>query len=216
MLRGTLTLARPPSVGHAVGDLALLALEDLAQLGPQEGQPVGDQPAVDLDLLFAGPSAADARGASAAGLPLQVGPHAPQPRRGVLQLGDLDLQLGLPGLGPAGEDVQDQLAAVEHPRLDALLEVADLRRREVVVELVSDNYFSSRRRLEIDTPSSLTDSLAGPDSGSWRSDDLVTDVQVRELMEKYAKSGDVGIAGPPGHLARRKARAGLALVAASG
>ena len=58
----------------------------------------------------------------------QVGPHLPQARQGVFELGQLDLQPGLDGAGAGGEDVEDQLAAVEHLDLGGLFQVADLRR----------------------------------------------------------------------------------------
>jgi len=52
----------------------------------------------------------------------------------VLKLGQLHLQPAFVGAGVGGEDVQDQLAAVEDLAPRGLLEVADLRRAEVVVE----------------------------------------------------------------------------------
>ena len=45
-----------------------------------------------------------------------------EPRVGVLHLGELDLELGLVGLGAGGEDVEDQLGAVED--LDAFAALA--------------------------------------------------------------------------------------------
>ena len=78
--------------------------------------------------------------APAAGPPLapghriQVRPHLGQAGIGVLQLGQLDLQLGLLGLRPRREDVEDQLAAVHHLGLNHLLQFANLGRRQVVVE----------------------------------------------------------------------------------
>jgi hypothetical protein len=56
-------------------------------------------------------------------------------------LGQLDLQLGFVGAGVAGEDVEDQLAAVDDDPLRFLLQVPPLGRREVVVE---DDEFGPR------------------------------------------------------------------------
>jgi hypothetical protein len=83
---------------------------------------------VRLELGLAGPTGADAPRA------LEVGPHPPEARREVFVLGELDLQTGLPGLRATREDVEDQLRAVDHADAPALLEVADLSRREVVVD----------------------------------------------------------------------------------
>ena len=43
-------------------------------------------------------------------------------------------ELGLPGSGPGGEDVEDHLAAVHHPTAEPLLELSDLRGTQLVVE----------------------------------------------------------------------------------
>ena len=50
------------------------------------------------------------------------------------ELRQLDLQPRLARARAAREDVEDQLGAVDDLRLERLLEVAHLRRREVVVE----------------------------------------------------------------------------------
>ena len=62
-----------------------------------------------------------------------MSPHALQPRQAVAQLGQLDLEPGLGGLRPLGEDVHDQLAAIDHGFVRDLLNVAFLRRAQVVV-----------------------------------------------------------------------------------
>ena len=91
---------------------------------------LADEPAVLFELRLAGAADADA----AAVIPRQVGPHLLQPRQRVFQLGQLDLQPGLRRAGPGGEDVEDQLAAVEDLDAGRLFQVADLGRGEVVVE----------------------------------------------------------------------------------
>ena len=54
--------------------------------------------------------------------------------RRVFELRQFDLQPRLRRAGAAGEDVEDQLAAVEHLDAERLLQVAGLGRRQVVVE----------------------------------------------------------------------------------
>ena len=67
-----------------------------------------DQAPVDLELLLARATRAHAarRPANDA---LEVVPHGAQTRVGVLELGELDLELGLVRGRAAGEDVQNQL-----------------------------------------------------------------------------------------------------------
>ena len=88
-----------------------------------------DKPAVFFQLRFAGAAQADA-----AGIARQVGPHFPQPRQRVFQLGQLDLQAGLHRARPRGKDVEDQLAAVEHFDLGGLFKIANLGWRQVVIK----------------------------------------------------------------------------------
>ena len=61
-------------------------------------------------------------------------PHPPHPREVVFELRELDLELSLGTDGVLGEDVQDQLRAVDDPRLERVLERALLRRAELVVD----------------------------------------------------------------------------------
>ena len=89
---------------------------------------VADDPPVGLELRLAGPPGAD----PAAG-PRQVGPQPGQPRQLVLELGELDLEAALVGLGVEGEDVEDQPAPVDHLDVEQLLERPLLARRELVV-----------------------------------------------------------------------------------
>jgi hypothetical protein len=57
----------------------------------------------------------------------------PPPRQRVLQLRELDLQLRLRRARPPGEDVHDQLGAIDDAHADVAHEVAGLRGREVHV-----------------------------------------------------------------------------------
>ena len=97
--------------------------------------PLADQATVDLDLLFAGAARADAAdGRLAAGDAFEVGPHVPQTRVGVLQLGQFHLNPGLAALGAIGEDIEDQLGAIQHLAFRKFLNLTYLRRRQVVIE----------------------------------------------------------------------------------
>ena len=120
--------------GDAHEALAVLALEGL--LGVEFFQQdfelrdaLLDEAAVGLDLRLAGAAHADA-----AALALKVGPEAGEAREHVLQLCQLDLRLGDGGAGALGEDVEDEGGAVEDTAVHLLLEVAELRGRELVVE----------------------------------------------------------------------------------
>jgi hypothetical protein len=86
-------------------------------------------PPVGLELGLPGSPGADAA-------PEAREEHAPtgQPGQDVVELRELDLQASLPGAGPPGEDVQDELGAVDRLASHLRLEVALLGRREVVVE----------------------------------------------------------------------------------
>jgi hypothetical protein len=57
-----------------------------------------------------------------------------QARQQVLQLSQLDLQFAGEAARPLGEDVENELAAVDHLDAQGALEVALLRRRQAVVE----------------------------------------------------------------------------------
>ena len=114
---------------------------------------MADETAVRLELGLARAAHADA----AAEL-LEVGPHARQPRQRVLELRELHLHLGLGAARAHGEDVEDQLGAVDDALADLALEVLALRRREFIVE-------DDDRRLVLgDERLQLLD-LAAPDVG---------------------------------------------------
>ena len=111
------------SLGAAL-HLALLAGLHLGELALQVADAVADEPAVAFELRFARAAQADA----AALLPRQVGPHLLEPRQRVFELREFDLQPRLGRRRAGGEDVEDQLAAVEHLDARAPFEVARLRR----------------------------------------------------------------------------------------
>ena len=86
-------------------------------------------PPVALQLGFAG-----AAGADAAALPGQALAHAGEPWQEILILGQLHLEAALLGLGPLGEDVHNEGAAVQHRQADDLLQGPDISRGKLVVE----------------------------------------------------------------------------------
>ena len=64
---------------------------------------------------------------------LEVRPEPAHAREVVLELGELDLELALGGVGVVGEDVEDDRRAVDHRHAELLLEVALLARQQLVV-----------------------------------------------------------------------------------
>ena len=59
---------------------------------------------------------------------------AAEPWQQILKLRQLYLQLSFTGAGVTGKDIQDQLGAVDHPRVHYLLDVALLGGREIVIK----------------------------------------------------------------------------------
>ena len=90
---------------------------------------LGNETAVGLNLAFAGSAHTDT-----APLAFEVGPETGEPREHILQLSQFDLRFGDGGACPAGEDVENQRGAVEDTAVESPLEVAELSRREFVVE----------------------------------------------------------------------------------
>ena len=91
-------------------------------------------PAIRLELRLAGSTRADT--ATETG---HLATVTDESRRGILQLGKLDLQLSLPRNGVQGKDVQDEHRAVDHTHRhllgrDRILQIADLRGRKLGVE----------------------------------------------------------------------------------
>jgi hypothetical protein len=59
---------------------------------------------------------------------------ARQARLQITELRDLDLELARQSAGALGEDIKDELAAIDNPKIKFLFEIARLRRTETVVE----------------------------------------------------------------------------------
>src|SRR5271165_291391 len=85
--------------------------------------------AVGLQLGFTGTAGAD----TAAEL-RHLRASASQPGQQVFQLRELNLKLAFTGSCMAGEDVEDELRAVDDADFQSALKIALLRRRKLVVE----------------------------------------------------------------------------------
>ena len=101
------------------------------------GDAIADLAAIELQARLARPLAADAAALAILALSLLA-----QARNQVLQPDDLDLRLGGARAGVAAKDLQDHGRPVQHLDPGRLLQVARLRRRDVVV----DQHRLDRRR----------------------------------------------------------------------
>src|SRR5260221_14145795 len=90
---------------------------------------VPDAPAVGLELGLTGAASADA-----APQPGKQDAAPGQAREHVVELRQLHLETALPGAGPTGEDVEDELGAVHRLAPERFFAVALLGRRELVAE----------------------------------------------------------------------------------
>lgn len=61
-------------------------------------------------------------------------PLAGQPRQEIFELGELNLQLAFVAARPLGEDVQDQLAAIDDSNLKRGFKITLLRGREIFID----------------------------------------------------------------------------------
>src|SRR5690606_21148628 len=91
------------------------------ELLAQVADATADQPAVRFQLRFTRSAETDT-----AANAREVRPHALQSREHVLQLRQLDLHLRFRRARTRREDVEDQLGAVHHPRLQRVLEILAL------------------------------------------------------------------------------------------
>ncbi len=118
------------SEGHFVALAPLQAARALdgGQAALQVADALANAPAVDFQLGFT-----RAAGADAAAQARQVGPLARQSRHEIFQLRQLHLQLAFVAARPLGEDVEDQLAAVDDANFEGVFQIALLRRRQILV-----------------------------------------------------------------------------------
>ena len=102
---------------------------DLAQPALEQRDPPVRQPSVGLELRLARAARADPAAEA-----LEVLPHAAHARQVVLELRELDLELPLGRDGVLGEDVEDQLRAVDDARRERVLERTLLSRLQLIVD----------------------------------------------------------------------------------
>src|SRR5690606_38773681 len=102
---------------------------DRLQLFPQLRDAIADAPAIELEPALSGALPADA-----AALPIRASAALAQARHLVDQARDLHLQLRLAGPSVPLEDRQDHARAIEDRRAGRALEVARLRRAEIVID----------------------------------------------------------------------------------
>ena len=98
-----------------------------------------------LELRLAGPARPDAAAEA-----LEMLPHAAHPGKVVLELCQLDLELAFGARRVLGEDVEDELGAVDHAQLELVLETALLARVEVVVDDEGFGVRAGDRLLQLD------------------------------------------------------------------
>src|SRR5690606_2315395 len=101
----------------------------LVELLAQHLHPMADQPPVGFQLGLARSAQADP-----ALLPLEVTPAMLEAGREMLQLRELDLELALVTARALRKDVQNETGPIDDSALQPQLEVALLRRSEVMVE----------------------------------------------------------------------------------
>jgi hypothetical protein len=58
-----------------------------------------------------------------------VGPHPGEPGKEILELRQLDLELGLMAAGPGRKDVQNDFGPIHNPDVELALEIGPLDRR---------------------------------------------------------------------------------------
>ena len=114
-------VALPPAGGAVAGEPVDARL--------QRGDALAHAAAVHFQLGLARSTPADA-----AGQPRERVVAAHQPRQEILELRQLHLELAVGALRAAGEDVEDELGAVEDAQRGGLADVPRLRRRQVVIE----------------------------------------------------------------------------------
>src|SRR5207248_2865420 len=148
--------------------------------------PRADAAAIRFQFRLAGSARADSTAEAREGVA-----GAGEPRQQVFQLGELDLQLAFARAGATGEDVEDQLRAIDDLAAHLFLDVAKLRRRQLVVE-DDDVDVELRRRggQRLD--------FAGAEKGGR--------IRFRPLLHEPQHHRRTGRLGEPGQLVERSLR----------
>ena len=101
----------------------------------QAGEPLAQPPPVNFELRFTGTARSDAAASRAAAANARkMRPLARQARLQITELRDLDLEFAFERVRALRENIEDQLAAIDHTDLEFVLEIARLRGTERVVE----------------------------------------------------------------------------------
>src|SRR3990167_5859830 len=95
----------------------------------QRPDPLAPPSAVDFQLGFPGTARPDP--AAEAG---EMAPAPGQARQEILELGQLDLKLAFVAPRPLGEDIEDQLAPVDHSKLELRLQITLLCRTQIFIK----------------------------------------------------------------------------------
>lgn len=115
---------------EAFGALDVAVLDDFLELLLHDRDAFADHAGVGLELGFALAAGAGA----AAALAREVGPGSSEAGEGVLHTSELDLEGGFFGVSALGENIDDDLLAVDDEHLGFRFPVALLGGREFVVE----------------------------------------------------------------------------------
>jgi hypothetical protein len=105
---------------------------DLLDLSVEVSHPLADSPPLNLDLLLAKTPASPHPTSTPTNLSV-ICVCADESGQKVMEACGLDLQAAFMSARVLGEDLQDDLGAVEHPRLQLQLEVALLSRAQVLI-----------------------------------------------------------------------------------
>lgn len=172
-----------------LGTTLLTTFTDVGQLLLKEGNPVADPASVDFQLGLSGATASDSTHQTG-----HLAPAASQSRQQVFQLGQFDLDAPLAGLRPLGEEVEDQLGAVDDLEIGRRIDRPDLRRGQLPIE--DDHIGSQLERADDDLLElALADECSGVECGTSL-EDLVEDDQSTGVGQlDQLVEGVPGIAG---------------------
>ncbi len=118
-----------PSVAPTPAPLFGSMLDDVFQRLADAMHPVLDAAAVQFQLLLARTAQADT-----ALLSLKVRPHSAQPRQQVMKLGKFDLEATFLRARMLGEDVENELCAINDLRAEHRAQITALRGRQLIVK----------------------------------------------------------------------------------
>ena len=104
-------------------------LGDILQPLLQHRDLAANDPAVGFELCFARSAESDTTANAR-----EVGPHARQARQQILELGQLDLQLGLVAARARREDIENDLGAIHDAHAEALFQLDALYWGETLIE----------------------------------------------------------------------------------